>query len=305
MTELENNRLIRTLAALRSCGRKALLPFLTAGYPDLETTEALLHEFARRGVSICELGFPFSDPIADGPVIQNSYAHALSAGVTSGRIFDMVRRFRAAEARHATPKTAVVPIGKPTSRRASANSQWSMVNGQLALSAMVSYSIIFRHGVKAFLAGAAGAGFDATIVPDLPLEEAEEFGELAAAEGLAAVLLAGPTTPPARRAELARRTRGFLYFMSVAGTTGERNCLPQATIDAVAELRRHTTAPICLGFGISSPRTVRQACRVADGAIVGSAIVRRISELAAAKMPRARIVRKVGDFVAELLAPLL
>jgi tryptophan synthase alpha chain len=284
MTDLGNNRLIQAFTALCAAGRKALLPFLTAGFPDMATTEALLHEFARRGAAMCELGFPFSDPIADGPVIQASYTRALEAGVTADRIFEMVRRFR--------------------SREGISNLKSEISNPPLALSAMVSYSIIFRHGVKAFLAGAARAGFDATIVPDLPLEEADDFIELAANEGLAAVLLVSPATPPRRREEIARRTRGFLYFMSVAGITGERKDLPRATMDAVAHLRRHTRAPICLGFGISNRRTVRQACRVADGAIVGSAIVRRIAELAAAGTPRAALVRKTGDLVADLLEPL-
>ena len=169
---------------------------------------------------------------------------------------------------------------------------------------MVSYTIVFRHGVKTFLSDAASAGFDATIIPDLPLEEAASFEALAAGAGLANVMLISPTTAPARRLEIARHSRGFIYFISVAGITGERARLPQSTIDAVADLRKHTDTPVCVGFGISRPETVAQVCRVADGAIVGSAIVHRIADLAKARTPRTTLVRKVGDFVGKLLAPI-
>jgi tryptophan synthase alpha chain len=169
---------------------------------------------------------------------------------------------------------------------------------------MVSYTIIYRHGVAKFLADAARAGFDATIVPDLPLEEAAGFEKLATEAGLANVMLISPTTPPARRLRIAGHSHGFIYFISISGITGERDRLPQSTIDAVAQLRTHTGTPVCVGFGISGPQTVAQVCQAADGAIVGSAIVRRIADLAAAKTPRKKLVKEVGDFVAELLAPL-
>ncbi len=271
MTALADNRIVRAFADLRSSGRKTLMPFLTAGYPDLETTAAMLADFERRGVRIVELGFPFSDPIADGPVIQASYTAALAADVHSEGIFQMVRRYRAG-------------------------------GGALCLMAMVSYSIVFRHGVEGYLKAAADAGFDGTIIPDLPLEEAGAVEPLAAAAGLANVMLIAPTSPPPRRVEIARHSRGFIYYISVAGITGERERLPEATIRAVAELRRQTDTPICVGFGISNPATVGHVCAVADGAIVGSAIVHRISDHKDA--PRDRLVKSIGEFVAELLAPL-
>ena len=304
MNDLSNNRLVETFRQLRGEGRKALLPFLTAGFPDLETTEALLHEFARRGVRICELGIPFSDPIADGPVIQASYTHALEAGVTCEKIFQMVRRFRRSEGNRPSVPASRRSRVNPAPSGTAPNPKSEIRNPQLALSAMVTYTIVFRHGVKAFLAAAARAGFDGMIVPDLPLEEAADFEALTAAEGLANVMLIAPTTPAARRLEIARHSRGFIYFVSVAGVTGERGRLPQSTIDAVAELRRHTDTPVCVGFGITRPQTVGQVCRVADGAIVGSAIVRRIADLAAVRTPRKTLVAKVGDFVEELLQPL-
>ncbi|MDY7009800.1 MAG: tryptophan synthase subunit alpha, partial [Planctomycetota bacterium] len=204
------------------------MPFLTAGYPNLETTEALLKDFEARGVRIVELGIPFSDPIADGPTIQASYTDALSGGVSSGKIFDMVRSYR----------------------KSSASRDRKGAGNGLALVAMVSYSIVFKHGDKSYLGAAADAGFDGIIIPDLPLEEAAELEPLAGAAGLANVMLIAPTTPPDRRIEIARHSRGFIYFISVAGITGERDRLPEESIRAVAELRTHTDTPVCIGFGI-------------------------------------------------------
>ena len=271
MTSLDHNRLVRSFAELKAARKKALLPFITAGYPDLETTGALLEDFQRRGVRICELGIPFSDPIADGPVIQASYTEALSAGVDSAAILRAVRRYRDG-------------------------------GGTLALVAMVSYSIVYRHGVERYLSDVAGAGFDGLIIPDLSLEEVQAVETPAAKQGLANVMLIAPNTPPARRREIARRSRGFIYFLSVAGITGERAKLPDQTIQAVAELRKHTDTPVCVGFGISSPEMVRAVCRAADGAIVGSAIVHRIAD--SRKLPRAKLVETVGRFVGQLLEPL-
>ena len=273
MNNLESNRIVRVFAELRAAGRQTLLPFLTAGYPDCATTVALLRELEARDVRVCELGIPFSDPVADGPVIQASYTEALAQGVTTAGIFEAVREYRSAA-------------------------------GGLAILAMVSYSIVFRHGVAEFLAQAARAGIDGLIVPDLPLEEAGEMESLAAGEGLANVMLIAPTTPPERRAQIAAHSRGFIYYVSIAGITGERDRLPPATIQAVAELRAHTQTPVCVGFGISNAASVAEVCKVADGAIVGSAIVHRLADGQRQALPQAQLVRQVGDFVAELLAPL-
>ena len=288
---MEDNRIVRAFAARRATGGKALLPFIPAGYPDLDTTAALLEELACRGVPVCELGFPFSDPIADGPTIQAAFTEALAAGVTTRAIFDMVRRFR----EQAAGAADVSPSPNPKSEIRNPKSD-------LALVAMVTYSIIYRHGPEAFLDSAAEAGFDGLIVPDLPLEEAAAIEPAAAARGLANIMLIAPTTPPDRRLEIARHCRGFIYFVSVAGITGERDRLPAGTISAVAELRRHTDTPVCVGFGISNPRTVEEVCRVADGAIVGSAIVHRITDNR--DKGRQAVVRAIGEFVGELLEPI-
>lgn len=264
------NRLTDVFERAAAKGRKTLVPFITAGYPDASTTGALLAEFDRLGVQVCELGVPFSDPIADGPVIQASYTEALEAGFRTGEIFNIVRRYRAA-------------------------------GGRMALVAMVSYSLVFRQAPEKFLTRASAAGFDGLIVPDLPLEEAGRFESLAARDGLANIMLIAPTSPPARRIRIAGHSRGFIYFMSIAGITGERVSLPKTTIQAVAELRRKTLLPVCLGFGISSPQTVRAACTAADGAIVGSAIVRRITDCIREGKRGKKLVARVGRFVGELL----
>jgi tryptophan synthase alpha chain len=271
MGNLNDNRIVQAFAALRSAGKKALIPFLTAGYPDSQTTGALLKDIENRGVRICELGVPFSDPIADGPVIQNSYTEALAAGFTSDKVNDIVRRYRAD-------------------------------GGRMALAAMVSYTIVFRHEVEGYLASLAQAGFDGVIIPDLPLEEAAAVEQAATKAGLCAIMLIAPTTPPPRRLEIARHSRGFIYYISVAGITGERDRLPEASIAAAAELRKHTDTPVCVGFGISRPEMVAEVCRVADGAIVGSAIVAKLSAGKAA--PRDKLVKETGEFVSQLLAPL-
>ena len=268
----QNNRLVQAFNDLRSAGRKTLAPFITAGFPGLDATEALLTKFDALGLRVCELGIPFTDPIADGPVIQASYTEALAAGVTSSKIFEMVRRFRDS-------------------------------GGSLALVAMVSYSIVFRHSPEAFAAGAAAAGFDGLIIPDLPLDESADMEGIAASEGLSLVQLIAPTTPEPRRIQIAKHSRGFIYFVSVAGITGERTQLPPETIEAVAELRKHTDTPVCVGFGVSNPETVAAVCQVADGAIVGSAIVHRIADHKA-DTPDA-IAESVGAFVAELAKPIL
>jgi len=269
---LDNNRFTRTFADLKASGGKALMPFLTAGYPSIDATGALLKDFEARGVKICEIGFPFSDPIADGPTIQASYTVALDAGLTVQNILDMVAAYRAG-------------------------------GGEMALAAMVSYSIVFRNGTEAFMARLVEAGFDACIIPDLPLDEAADAEALASAAGLCNVMLIAPTTPPQRRVEIAKHCRGFTYFVSITGITGERVSLPQETIDGVAELRTHTDTPVCVGFGISNADTVKTVCDAADGAIVGSAIIHRITD--AIDLPTDEMAAKVGDFVSELLAPII
>ena len=261
-------RLEAVFAANRAAGRKALAPFVTAGDPDAATTVAVLEAIAKAGASLCELGVPYSDPIADGPVIQASYTRALGKGLTLADVFD---------------------AAKQASGRVS-----------MPILAMASYSLIFRRGIDRFVADAVAAGLAGFVVPDLPIEESDDLDTACRRAGLALVRLVTPTTPPDRAEAIAKKSTGFLYCVSVAGVTGARTELPPGLIDRVKWLRTKTSVPILVGFGISSPEQVKAVAEVADGVIVGSALVRRITE--AADQPREAMLTDVSHYVADLAA---
>jgi len=263
------NRIDALFARLRSEGRRALMPFLTAGDPDLATTSALVVEIIRRGADMVEVGIPYSDPIADGPVIAASYTRALRSGVKLDRIFETFGALRAGGAVGAAPMVA-----------------------------MLSYAIIHRRGVERFLREAVTAGFDGLIVPDLPVEESGSLCRLATSLDLRLIQLITPTTPRERASEIARSTTGFIYYVSVAGITGERRSFPPELAENVAWLRTQTDLPICIGFGIGTAEQVRELAPAADGLIVGSALVRRLA--VAAGRDGADVVADIGRFVAEL-----
>lgn len=254
-------------AALAAEGRKALAPFVTAGDPDLGTTTAVLEALDRAGAAFCELGVPYSDPIADGPVIQASYTRALAAGFTLEKFFEAVAK--------TTPRVT------------------------MPILAMVSYSIIYRRGIDRFVDDCAAAGLAGLVVPDLPLEESDVLDATCTGANLALVRLVTPTTPQERAAEIARRSTGFLYCVSVAGVTGARTELPAGLVDRVAWLRSKSSVPVLVGFGVSTPEQVQALAKVADGAIVGSALVRRVGEL----VPQGReaIAAGVEAYVADLV----
>ena len=243
---------------LRTAKRKALMPFVTAGDPDLQFTADLLRCLIARGSSLCELGIPYSDPIADGPVIQSSYTRALQHKVKLAEIFDMLGRV--------TPEL------------------------KAPLVSMVSYSIIYRQGLETYVAAARKAGVAGAIVPDLPAEESAALAEVCRRQDFSLIQLITPTTPRERALRIAERTSGFIYYVSVTGITGERTELPPQILDNVAWLRGQTPLPICIGFGISRPEHVRMLAPVADGLIVGSAIVRRVAE-AATRAAGSRVAR--------------
>ena len=255
-------------AANREQQRKALAPFVTAGDPDVDTTVAILEAIDRAGASLCELGVPYSDPIADGAVIQASYTRALDNGMTIEALF-------------ATVKRAAAKVRMP-------------------ILAMASYSIIFRRGIDRFVADAKAAGLAGFVVPDLPVEESDDLDAACRSAGLALVRLVTPTTPPDRAEAIARRSTGFLYCVSVAGVTGARTDLPAGLIDRVKWLRTKTDVPILVGFGISTPEQAKAVAAVADGVIVGSALVRHLAE--ASSKPREDLVRGVEDYVGKLAA---
>lgn len=243
------NRIDAIFAELRRGGRKALMPFVTAGDPSIAHTEAIVEALPAAGASICELGIPFSDPIADGPVIQASMTHALDHGFKVASVFEMVARLRQ---RKAADLLGVV--------------------------AMVSVSIVQRVGGPAFVQRAKAAGFDGFIFPDLSLEESAPLRREAEDAGLTCSMLIAPSTDDARAQRLAEACTGFVYVVSRAGITGERGELPAELPQRIAKLRNVTGLPIAVGFGVSGPDQVRQVVRVADAAIVGSAVVRRIAE---------------------------
>jgi len=244
--DLAPGKIRKRLAGFTQPGEIALMPFLPAGYPDLESTTASIVELEKAGATLLEIGFPFSDPIADGPTIQHAFTEALKKKLKVAEIFDMIREVR---------KTASLP-----------------------LMAMVSYSIVFRYGVDRFAADAKSAGFDGILMPDLPLPEAAAVCRTMIAAGLETVLLVAPTTSPARRAEIARLSTGFIYYLSVSGVTGERSQLPADLPANIADLKQLTDVPICVGFGISTRAHVAELSQVADGAIVGSAMVKRMNQ---------------------------
>jgi tryptophan synthase alpha chain len=266
------NRIDTLFSRLRGEGRRALMPFLTAGDPDLPTTAALIAELVTRGAHMVEVGIPYSDPIADGPVISASYHRALTRGIKLNHIFQTLRTLRAETSNG--PLTAAPIV------------------------TMVSYAIIHRTGAEKYLGDAAAAGVDGLIVPDLPVEESEGLLRMATDRGLKLIQLVTPTTPRPRALQIARTTTGFLYYVSVAGITGERKALPPELAENVAWLRSQTELPICIGFGISSPEHVRALAPVADGLIVGSALVRRLID--AENRPRQDVVQGIGRFIGEL-----
>jgi tryptophan synthase alpha chain len=257
-------------AQLRSAGKKAFMPFITAGDPDLEFTAAVLRELAARGSHLCELGIPYSDPIADGPVIQASYTRALDRKVKLAQILEMLGGV--------APKISAPVV------------------------TMVSYAIILRHGLAKYVEDAQKAGAAGAIVPDLPADEATELSQICKKADFSLEQLVTPTTPRDRALRIAESSSGFLYYVSIAGITGERTELPRDLIDNVGWLREQTPLPICIGFGISQPEHVKKLAPVADGLIVGSAIVRRIA--AASDKPRDAVLKDVGEYAATLLAAL-
>jgi tryptophan synthase alpha chain len=231
---------------LRAENRKAFMPFLTAGDPDLAFTRDALAAVAAAGANLVEVGFPFSDPIADGPVIQASYTRALARGLKLADVF-------------ATLKDVSSAPG------------W-----QTPMVAMASYSLVYKRGPAAFIDQATAAGLSGAVVPDLPAEEADELAKLAADRDFKLILLVTPTTSPQRAERIVKACGGFVYVVSVVGITGERDRLPAALREQIARLRTMTDLPLCVGFGVSRPEHVRELKEIADGVIVGTALVRHL-----------------------------
>ena len=251
----------------------AFMPFVTAGDPDLATTEKVLLELAARGVDLIEIGFPYSDPIADGPVIQASYTRALARHLHVAEIFAAVKSV-AARAKAPLPP----------------------------LIAMVAYAIIFRTGPERFVRDARSAGFAGLIIPDLPADEAAEMAALSRGHGLDLIQLIAPTTTPERTERILATATGFLYCISVAGTTGVRETLPAELREQLLWLRSQTKLPLAVGFGISRADQVESLRGLADGVIVGSALVRHVAAISEKSASVDSALENVGQLADEMLA---
>ncbi len=256
-------RIDQCFARLRQEGRKAFVSYIMAGDPDHDTSLALMKGLPAAGVDIIELGVPFTDPMADGPTIQLAGQRALEGGQTLEKTLEMVRRFRAED-----NQTPIVLMGY--------------------------YNPIYNRGVARFLADATDAGVDGLIVVDLPPEEDEELCLPARAAGINFIRLATPTTDDKRLPKVLQNTSGFVYYVSITGITGAAAAEAGAVGPEVARIKRQTDLPIIVGFGITSPEAAQEIAAVADGCVVGSAIVKRIG----AGEP----VAEVLDYVASLAA---
>ena len=245
------------------------MPFITAGDPDMDATLAVIRELGSRNVDLIEVGFPYSDPIADGPVIQASYTRALEKGLHVNDIFDGVASL---------PTDELPP-----------------------LVAMVSYALLFRRGVDAFVKQAVDSGFAGFIIPDLPADEAEDVGKIVRSHGADLVQLVSPMTPQERAIQILNASSGFVYCISVAGTTGVRDTLPAELTEQLNWLRTQTELPLAVGFGIKGPAQVDMLRDSADGVIVGSAIVRLMEKLGQKGSNAESVLAEIGSFAESMV----
>jgi len=227
-------------------GYKALIAYLTVGYPDIATTQEAAITLANSGVDIIELGIPFSDPLADGATIQKASHQALEQGVTPQVCLEVAQQL------HQKITTPLV--------------------------FMTYYNPVLNFGLEAFCRSCAEAGVSGLIIPDLPPEEGEELEAIAQKHHLDLIYLLAPTSTEERIAIVAERSRGFIYLVSLTGVTGARQSLPEELEDFVRRVRKKASQPLCVGFGVSSPEQARRIARVADGVIVGSHLIRLIEE---------------------------
>jgi len=252
------------LGALKDRGEEALVTFITAGDPDLTTSEQIIHVLVESGADLIELGFPFSDPMADGPTIQLASERALAAGTTLRGVIDMVARVR----HHSN-----VPI-----------------------ILMGYYNPVFCYGLESFARDAAAAGVDGLLLVDLPPEEAGELHPYLKSAGIDLITLLAPTSDAARSARLAAAAEGFLYYVSMTGVTGSKQVDAGAISAAVKELRWQSPVPVAVGFGISTPEDAKAVSRIADAVVVGSALVKLIDQCSGSP----KLLDEVRCFVGQL-----
>lgn len=272
---LSRNRIDQRFAALARTGRKALVPYITAGHPSPEATVEVMHALVEAGADLLELGVPFSDVMADGPVIQNACERALAQGMTLDRVFAMVERFRATDA-----ETPLILMGY--------------------------MNPIERRGLERFARDAAAVGVDALLIVDCPADEAEETVEAFAAQGMHQIFLAAPTTTPSRMERLARIAGGFIYYVSLKGVTGSATMDAASLAPALAGIRAHSALPVAVGFGIATAEQAAAVARDADAVVIGSALVTRLdaaSDPAEAVAIAREYIKPVRSALDALVAP--
>ncbi|CAI2718188.1 tryptophan synthase subunit alpha [Nitrospina watsonii] len=262
------NRIEQRIDDLKTKNQKALVAFITAGDPSMEATRDMFQVIEENGADIIELGVPFSDPLADGPVIQAASQRALKSGTTLKKILALVADLR---------KTSELPIVL-----------------------MTSYNPVFVYGEDAFVNDAVATGVDGVIIPDLPPEESGSFETFANDKGLRVIYLLAPTSTPDRVRMITERSRGFIYYISLTGVTGMQSTFSGDMATRVGEVKKVTSHPVMIGFGISGPEEAKEASHLSDGVIVGSAIVKLIDQCATAEERK----EKVGRFIHSIKAAL-
>ncbi len=259
------NRIEKKFRELKKKNKKAFIVFITAGFPNFRITRRLVLELENSGADLIELGVPFSDPLADGPVIQESSRASLEAGTTLTKILTLVKSLR-----------------KQT---------------QIPLCLMTYYNLIFCYGKRRFLKMAHSSGVDGIIIPDLPPEEDRDFILNCRKYNIDTIFFISPTTSIKRTQFINKFSRGFIYYISLTGVTGARQKLPADLIRSIKAVKKYVNKPLCVGFGVSRPKQVSQIFSLADGVIVGSAVIKKIQE----NLYRTDLVKRVGRFVRYLL----
>lgn len=260
------NRIDLKFESLRARNQCGFIAYITAGDPDLASTAHLVASMEKAGVDIIELGIPFSDPLADGATIQAASGRALEAGATVSGVLDAVRKIR---------HSSEIPI------------------------VLFTYlNPVYVYGFDRFHEDAAAAGADGLLILDLPPDEAARNAELMHTHGLLPIRLIAPTTPPDRMELIAKSAQGFIYYVSREGVTGEQSSLAGDIAKQVAEIKKHTSLPVAVGFGISTPEQAAEVAKESDAVVVGSAIVRRIGEYGRAE----DLASRIGEFVGPIAA---
>lgn len=258
------NRVVEKFKELKRKRRKALIVYITAGYPSLSQTVSLIKAFEKCGVDIIEIGIPFSDPLADGPTIQKAGQYALEKGATLPAIIKAIKR--------------------------------AIKETKIPLVAMTYYNPVFAYGIKRFVRDAKAAGIDGVIVPDLPPEEAGELILASRKNDFATIFLAAPTSTEDRLKLVANASTGFIYYVSVTGITGAREKLPPQMRLDVKRIKRLSPKPVCVGFGISNKSQAREIASFSDGVIIGSAIINAIGRYMGRKDFINRMIKFVKGF---------